>query len=407
MTAPPRLLVVSYHALPSVTPGSLRVQWMASQLAARGWDVTILTAAREPSPIPGVRVITTSRARQAGEASRAARRSSRLRTLWNDHAIPDRHVTWSRSLAAGARRILDEAALDVVLSTSPPHSSHLALARLRRRRAFHWATDFRDPWTAPARQARNPVSAAVQRRMEREVLAACDVVIANTEGNRDALRRAFPSIPGAKVHVVPNAFDDAMLGSGVAPATDDADLTYVGEVYPGMVDRLVAALGRLSARSPASVPRIAIHGEVDPREWNKIAAAGLAAFVELRGRVPHAESLRAMQRARALLLLLPDAVNWATCVPSKLYPYLASDRPVLAIVPEGDAARIVRAAGAGVAITTGGSDTTADAIAAFMARTRAGAEWRGRKSDVVAGYAASTLAARLDEILRGLVVRPS
>lgn len=405
MTAGRRLLIVSYHALPSVTPGSLRVQWMAEQLVARGWDVTVLTAVANPSAVAGARVLSTARA-GGRPVPAVASRPSRLRTLWNDYAIPDRHVAWARSLAGAARRILDEHAIEVVLSTSPPHSSHLGLARLRRRQAFRWVSDFRDPWTAPARQRRGPISAAIQRRMEATVLGASDAVIANTEGNREALRRAFPELPAGKLHVVPNAFDDAMLRAPAEPAGDSADLTYVGEIYPGMTDRLVAALARVHESAPASVPRVAVYGDVDPREWRRIADAGLGAFVELRGRVSHAESLRAMQRSRALLLLLPDAENWSTCVPSKLYPYLASGRPTLAIVPEGDAARIVRAAGAGEALTAEDPGASAVALTAFVSRVREGGPWPERRGGIIAGYAASALAARLDAILTGAQVTP-
>jgi glycosyltransferase involved in cell wall biosynthesis len=400
MTSPHHLLLVSYHALPRVTPGSLRVEWMASHLARRGWRVTVLTATPEPASIAGVRMISTA---AAGGALREAGHPGRLRTLWNDHALPDRHVGWARVLVRHARAIMDATAVDVVLSTSPPHSTHLGVAWLRRGRPFRWVADFRDPWTAPARQPRSPLSSALHRRMEASVLRACDGVIANTDGNRAALHAAFPDLPRGKVRVVENAFDDAMLDAAAVPVTETADLTYVGEVYPGMTDRLVAALARLREQGPDAVPRLAVHGDVDPRERRKIEAAGLGAYVEFRGRVPHAESLRAMQRARSLLLLLPHADNWATCVPSKLYPYLASGRPVLALVPEGDAARIVRESGAGEALSGSDDVAIAAAVGAFVSRVRREGPWPQQRSEVIRRYAAGAQAARLDEMLTGIV----
>ena len=73
--------------------------------------------------------------------------------------------------------------------------------------------------------------------------------------------------------------------------------------------------------------------------------------IACKGVVSPAQSLRVMRDARSLLLLLPMDPRWATCVPSKMYSYLFTERPILAVVPEGDAARIVRATGSGVAVT--------------------------------------------------------
>ncbi len=394
----PHVVVVSYHALPDVTPGSLRVAWMTSRLAERGWDVTLLTSGPATATADGVRVVST---RTTGASPPP--RPGRLRRLWNEVAIPDRYVGWSFVLARRLAPILDDGRVDVVLSTSPPHSTHLALAWLRRRRAFRWVADFRDPWTAPSRYPRSPVVARLNRRMESQVLMACDGIIANTEGNRGALLGAFPSLARERIHVIPNAFDDAMLAGRGGGVADPADITYIGEVYPGMMDRLVDTLRILRARSPSSVPTLGIYGDIDPREWRKLEEAGLTGYVDVRGRVSHEKSLDAMRSARSLLVLLPARESWATCVPSKLYPYLASGRPVLALVPEGDAAKIVREAGAGVALTGGDASATANDVSAFLESVRSGASWP-RREDVVRRYASSVLAAGLDAVLSGAMV---
>ncbi|HEX5133267.1 MAG TPA: glycosyltransferase [Candidatus Krumholzibacteria bacterium] len=397
-----RILVVSYHALPRVTPGSLRVAWMSEQLAARGWDVRIVTSVANPTVPPGVRVISTARA----AASNPAPRATRLRTLWNDLAIPDRFVGWTPALTAALSDALNQESVDVVLSTSPPHSTHLALAWVRRSRRFRWIADFRDPWTAPTRYPRAAAVESIQRWLEGTVVHACNEIIANTPGNRAALLRAFPRLREAAVHVLPNGFDDGMLERAAEPALDDADITYVGEIYPGMVDRFAAALRMLAATAPGVAPSLSLYGEVDPREWKKLEAAGLAACVRRHGKVSHEESLRVMRRARSLLLLLPDRPSWATCVPSKLYPYLASGRPVLALVPDGDAARIVRDTGAGEALTDPDPAATARGIESFLRAAHAPEAARGRRDDAIHGYAVSSLADRLDAILSALAERP-
>jgi glycosyltransferase involved in cell wall biosynthesis len=387
----PGVLIVSYHYLPRVTPGSLRVAAIARHLARDGWRVTILTSSAA-TPEDGIRVVATGTARSSGGTGAVRRRT---RSLWKDVAIPDPHVTWIPALLRGASALLDEGA-GVVFSSSPPHSTQLALSLLRRSRRFRWVADYRDPWTAPSRQPRRAASLALQAAMEARALSAADCVIANTAGNRDALLARF-GLAKDRVRVVTNGFDDAMLDA--APeASDQADLTYVGEVYPGMMDRYVAAVAMMRERGGA-VPTLATYGDIDPREWRRLEAAGLAASVERRGVVSHEDSLRAMRAARALLLLLPDRESWRTCVPSKLYPYLAARRPVLALVPEGDAASLVRHANAGEALTDPDAGATAAAISRFFERRRAEPDLEAGREELLRPYAYSRVAAEVGDVL--------
>jgi hypothetical protein len=399
----PRLLLVSYHYLPRNTPGSLRAASIARHLAASGWEVTVLTAAGNPPDHDGIRVVSTAR-RTARDAARAGPLSRRIRGLWKGVAFPDVHVGWSLTIARELTRLLDRESFDAVLSTSPPHSSQAAVGAVRRARRFRWVADYRDPWTAPSRHPRNPVSFAAHRALERRVLLAADLVIANTPGNREALLRAFPSLPPERVEVVTNGFDDSMLDPPAQTSSESADLTYVGEVYPRMLDLYLDAVAGLTRERPDLAPTLAVYGDVDPREWRKVQERGLVGRVERRGFVPHEESLRAMRRARALLLLLPHAESWRTCVPSKTYPYLASGRRVLALVPEGDAAALVRSTGSGEAVVTNDAAAAADAIARFVAGARAAPDGAA-VTPAARAFAYSAVTARLETLLRRVAGR--
>jgi hypothetical protein len=67
--------------------------------------------------------------------------------------------------------------------------------------------------------------------------------------------------------------------------------------------------------------------------------------MERTGRVTHGEAMRHMQRARALLLLVNDTPNLMGILPGKLFEYLSTGRPILAVGPQqGDVARVLHAA---------------------------------------------------------------
>jgi glycosyltransferase involved in cell wall biosynthesis len=355
----PAVLLVSYHYLPAATPGSRRLDTVARLLAQRGWRSIVLTATGARSGdnhSAEIEVIRTTRRRLAADrADPAIARPlvSRIPVLRHATGFPDKYAPWGVSLVPAILRLVASHSIDVVYSSSPPHSMHAAIAAARALRSFRWVAEFRDPWMFPSRRELPAVSAQVQRRMERTVLRRADLVIANTPGNRAALLRANPDLDGAHIRVSTNGYDASLFAPASIPEqpSETADLTYVGEVYDGMFARLGAALASIRERNPAHVPRIAVYGTIHAGERRRITALGLDEFIEDRGFVPHEQSVAAMKTARALLVLLPPHERWRTCVPSKMYWYLAARRPIIAIVPEGDAADLVRGMHAGRALT--------------------------------------------------------
>ncbi len=74
------------------------------------------------------------------------------------------------------------------------------------------------------------------------------------------------------------------------------------------------------------------------------------------------------------LIALPLKNEIAYHVPGKLFEYLAAKRPILAVVPEGETARLVRSARAGIVVGQDGaeplSEKLARAIAVLVKRDR-------------------------------------
>jgi len=256
----------------------------------------------------------------------------------------------------------------------------------------------------PSRRELSAPSAALQRRMEREVLRRADLVIANTPGNRDALLADNPGMSTARVRVSTNGFDAALFPPTAIPvrAEESADLTYVGEIYGGMLDRYLAALESIRERNAGHIPRLAVYGTIHATQARRIAERGLAPYIENRGFVPHEESIAAMRRARALLALLPAHERWRTCVPSKIYWYLAARRPIVAIVPEGDTAELVRRLHAGHALTETDPAAVGRALESLAVAARA-MPAPPLSGEGTARYAMDAIVDELDAILQEVI----
>ena len=117
---------------------------------------------------------------------------------------------------------------------------------------------------------------------------------------------------------------------------------------------------------------------------------GLGDRIELVPYVPRRESLRLQRDSDALLLLIPEAGGRGKGVLSgKVFEYLAAERPILAAVPpDGEAARLVFATGAGVVAPPDDVAALREALLGLHARWSVGRldgtplspEWREKLS---------------------------
>lgn len=409
--AEPHLLFVSYHYPPATSAAVYRVTGLIKYLRRMGWRITVLTGARsrcetgdESAGIPpDVSVIRTrawspvpEHPSQVGAAGRAAF------LVFNAVAYPDRQSAWAPAVAVGILRFLRRHPAAVVISSTPPHSTHLGVRIARTVRAFPWVVDFRDPWTAPEQKRRRTTDRVVRRAMERWVLGASDHVIANTDGNRSALLATFATVDASKVTTVTNAFDDEIVVAPVDPR-DPAiacDMLYVGEVYREMLDVYVEAVRQIVQRDPASAPKLHVFGHAGEEDVTRVRDVGLSGHIVFMGTVSYERSIALMRAARSLLLLLPPAPVFATVVPSKLYPYLFSTRPIFAVVPPGDVSAVVEKTGAGEFVAPTDATVVAGRLVSFIERVRGG-EARTR----VAGpnlerYTMRAIARQVDRVLR-------
>src|SRR6185369_10381306 len=214
----------------------------------------------------------------------------------------------------------------------------------------------------------------------------------------DALVARTDARPRAVLHL-PNGFEPS---PPVAAAADPDAFRVVFTGSLSLMDELgtlIDAVAALLARDPGAraVLRVELLGPY-VREWEARARArGLAGVVRFAGARPHAEARPAQRSADLLLLWRPHGEGYRTMVPGKLYEYLASGRPVLALLPGADeAAELVRRAG-GVVIAPG------DARALEAELMRGLARWRtaGRAPDLVPDW----LGAHTREHLAGLLAR--
>jgi glycosyltransferase involved in cell wall biosynthesis len=137
--------------------------------------------------------------------------------------------------------------------------------------------------------------------------------------------------------------------------------------------------------------------ELRSEEWEE---RGLSGIVEMEPSRPHLEALRAMRRAYALVLLGHGGEADSFLYTGKIYEYLTSGRPVLAILDPGPAADLVLAAGAGAVCRSADVACVAQTVESLLKSFREGKDGTVRPAaSLAAGWERKVLAGQAAAIL--------
>ena len=433
-----RVLILCYFYPPLAGGGVHRVLGFTRHLPRHGWDCTVMCAgpedywvrdetlaARVPQETEVIRVRGGSALSAWLRLSRgtAGRRPGRLfgglRALSDWWLLPDSYAGWAARARRAAEKRLARGDIDVVLSSSPPDSAHLAVpapppdrvASVAGRRR-PWVVDFRDPWVGlHFREPPTRLHAWRQTALERGVIRGASLVLAASRTHADDLEQRFPGGTPGRPRVVhlPNGFEpDTDDGQERAPAPDPGHfvLAWTGTLSQ-MPDAgvFLEALHDLFARRPEARRRIraTLAGPFDADYADRAAALGLTGIVSFPGPLAHADA-RALQRAADVLVLWKPR-GYRTMVPGKLYEYLDAGRPLLAVLDaEDECAALVRRAG-GTVSPAGDRAALAIEIERRYLAWRAGGRAPGERPAWLDAYTRAALGARLAGLLDDLVTQ--
>ncbi len=387
---PMRVLLLTRFYAPSPEVGALRPAKLAAALRAAGHEVTVVTAtpaaagpggeslrdivriAPHPSPrewLLRTKALVTGTARTDERSTTSTTTLSsapahsgllaRARSLLLSFAwLPDDQQGLILPMVNAVVEAANDRRYDVLVSTAPPFSTHLAALVASTITGIPWVCEFRDPWiyAGSATSDMHPYASAVNRWLERLCLKRSAQVVAVTEqtGALLAARRSALSRPAPVV--ILNGIDRLESHEAATRIAGPVRVLHAGNLYAGRDPRpflhAVARLRRAGAL-PSTGVQVDFVGEAERYDGISMQSLvddlELTSIVRLRGRIPHQESL-AMQHAADVLLLL--AQRQPIQVPNKLYEYLGAARPIVAFVDEkGESASMLRRANGHFVVT--------------------------------------------------------
>ena len=296
--------------------------------------------------------------------------------------IPDDAAPWARQALRKARQVIhDHAArgepIQLIMSSSPPTSTHVVGERLAREFGLPWVIDFRDLWTENPTYDLPSWRRAWDQRTEQRWLTRATGVVTVTPSWREMLASRLP--PEAAVAFIPNGYDEADFTELPQPVHDPKFFTIVhtGTFYgPRDPDVLLEGIARYLTNLPSEFKantrslRFRLIGNMGSRFLHALQKFEnrFPGVVQTVPYVPHAQALTELASADALLLVVGGQGNAARgWLPGKIFEYLRIGKPVLTLGdPEGDAAALIRRHANGVVIKSDDAEGLAHALGALV-----------------------------------------
>lgn len=351
----PRLLIISPHFPPVNTPDMQRVRMSLPHFVDAGWEVVVLTVDdREPlAPLEPELLATVPAPVRVVRCRIWSRRWTRLLGI-NNLGLR----SWPQLGAAGGA-LLREQRFDLVYFSTTQFVL-MSLGRL-----WRWAfgvpyvIDLQDLWLSDYySQPGSPrppggwkywLTHAAARWLESWTLQRCAHIISVSGAYLETLARRYPWFRAENGSTLTFGAPDADFTIARArlareprllPATAALKIVYAGRLGPDMepaLNVLFAAIARGQETPPIELhfygTSYAPAGQGAPATARLAARHGIGHLVrEHPARIGYLDSLRLLLEADLALLLGSDDRAYS---PSKVYPTLLAEKPVVAIAPSG------------------------------------------------------------------------
>jgi glycosyltransferase involved in cell wall biosynthesis len=366
-----RVLFIAYLFPPINNSGTQRPAKFAKYLADYGWEPTIITAAVFDGHAvdQGLTADIPSSARVVRVPMLNERISARLTSLaggsrigrrlgdavsWRiqmHYRTPDMYALWKPTVMRAAMQIFEQRGFDAIYATGFPWTSLLIGRDIAKATGRPLVADFRDLWAGENLFRSERPQHDRELALEALVVKDATVVLSASASIGRQLAAAHPDVTDDKFVTIHNGFDAADFTQ--PPRRDPGQkfrVVFTGVWKEGYIPaELYDSIDWIRRSHPSLLDGVeVVTAGFTPGEAQR---RGLSGYIEERGVVSHDDAVALMRSADILYLSHVDPERqWV--VPGKLYEYLASGSPVLALTPpDRETGRIIEEVGGGIALS--------------------------------------------------------
>ncbi len=252
-----------------------------------------------------------------------------------NYFIPDARKAWVKPSVAFLSEYIAKENIEVIITTGPPHSLHLIGLQLKKRLGVKWLADFRDPWTSIGYHKQLKLTKASQQKhkaLESQVLNTADQIIVTSFKTKEE----FQLLTKQPIEVITNGYDDESVE--VAELDSKFTLSHIGSLLSGRNPKVLwQVLKDLVNENDdfANSFQLNLVGIVSQELLQSIEFYKLSNNINNMGYLSHKESVVVQKKAQILLLIEIDSEETKGIIPGKLFEYMVSSRPIVALGPKG------------------------------------------------------------------------
>lgn len=249
--------------------------------------------------------------------------------------IPDARIAWVKPSVSYLENYLKNNSIDIIITTGPPHSLHLIGLELKKNLNCKWFADFRDPWTSIGYHKELKLSQASKNKhlaLEKIVLNTADHILVTSQTTKSE----FNKITQKPISVITNGYDVEYIEK--KPLDSKFSIAHIGSFLSERNPRVLwKALSELVKENEDFRQNFELKliGKVSHEILEAIDEFKLQNHLNNLGYLSHNEALINQKSAQVLLLIEIDSDETVGIIPGKLFEYMAAERPILAIGPEG------------------------------------------------------------------------
>ena len=263
--------------------------------------------------------------------------------------IPDARVLWVKPSIKFLEKYIQENKIDTIITTGPPHSLHLIGLGLKEKLNVNWIADFRDPWTTIGYHNELKLSvksAQKHKELESKVLNTADSILVTSV----TTKKEFQSLTKQTIHVITNGYDVEKVEK--VQLDEKFTLAHIGSFLsqrnPRILWKCLKEIIKENKEFKADF-QLKLIGAVSQEVLDTISEFRLESYVNNLGYVSHKEAVSHQRSSQVLLLIEINSEITKSIIPGKLFEYMVSERPILALGPENsDFESIVKATNTGV-----------------------------------------------------------
>ncbi|MDH5365712.1 MAG: glycosyltransferase family 4 protein [Cyclobacteriaceae bacterium] len=320
--------------------------------------------------------------------------------------IPDPRIFWLKPATKFLDDIIESKAIDVVISTGPPHSMHLIGLKIRQKYNVKWIADFRDPWSKwdlLDKLGTSYLAKLWHRKLEKKVLQKADLVL--TVSNR--LAKSFMQLGANNVEYITNGYDEEDYFERKEIKPSKFVLSHVGLLNemrnPVLLWQVLEELCQSDSEFASNFEfRLGgiVSGSIVEKIGNSDYLKNNVVFIDY---IPHQQIYDEYSKASLLLLIINNTDNSQWILPSKLYEYIYSGQPILMLGQlESDAADIISTFESSIVVDFEDKELLKSAILHFYSLFKKGHHISNTDNEKIEKYSRKYLTRELAKLMDDL-----